>query len=246
MSISKDNTLISEEEITEMKDIVKDLVKKSVQEKIDMELIINQQEITKKYDDALRKSFTEFEKEIKKTRGDILKLHGLVANDSVAGGYKKSADDAKRAYIIWSLTSIFFYILALAWVAASSISDFTLFGFSIPIKIDNTWMGITKAAAFTGVALIVAKFAANQSKAHRVQGDHMRWFALETQAVNPFIESIPEPSRQQLRQQFAEKLFGQDRTNTNERPKTLSGALFDVILARLLSRLDKEEDKKQG
>ncbi len=59
---------------------------------------------TKKHDQALSKSFASYKEDVagkSKSIGDmhasIKELHGLATNDSVAGGYKKGADDERRA-----------------------------------------------------------------------------------------------------------------------------------------------------
>ncbi len=50
----------------------------------------------------------------------------------------------------------------------------------------------------------------------------MRWFSFEIAAIDPFISTLEPEQQQKLKEQLAEKLFGQDRV-IEDRPTKLRG-----------------------
>lgn len=170
-------------------------------------------ETTKKHDAALSKSFATYEDDVAdkansigEMHASIKKLHGLATNDSVAGGYKKGADDERRSALIWSLVSMGCYGLILLWVLFKG-----KLGFGVADNDGLDWPLIVTTVSVTAVAFVAAQFAGRQSRVSRMNEQRMRWFSFEIAAIDPFISSLPIEDQQKLKQQLSEKLFGQDR-----------------------------------
>lgn len=179
---------------------------------------------TKKHDQALTKSFATYNedvidktKSIGKMHASIKKLHGLATNDSVAGGYKKGADDERRAAFWWSLASMGCYGLILLWVLFKG-----KLGFGVAGVDGLDWPLIVTTVSVTAVAFVAAQFAGRQSRVSRMNEQRMRWFSFEIAAIDPFISSLPVEEQQKLKQQLSEKLFGQDRV-IDDRPSKVRG-----------------------
>lgn len=147
----------------------------------------------------------------------IKKFHGLATNDSVAGGYKKGADDERRAALLWSLVSMGCYGLILLWVLFKG-----KLGFGVADVEGIDWPLIVTTVSVTGVAFVAAQFAGRQSRVRRMNEQRMRWFSFEIAAIDPFISSLPVPEQQKLKQQLSEKLFGQDRV-IDDKPSKVRG-----------------------
>lgn len=178
----------------------------------------------KKHDQALSKSFATYKEDVAnktKSIGDmhasIKELHGLATNDSVAGGYKKGADDERRAALLWSLVSMGCYGLILLWVLFKG-----KLGFGVADVDGLDWPLIVTTVSVTAVAFVAAQFAGRQSRISRMNEQRMRWFSFEIAAIDPFISSLPVPQQQELKQQLSEKLFGQDRV-IDDKPSKVRG-----------------------
>lgn len=176
---------------------------------------------TKKHDQALRKSFVTYKEDVDdKTKSigamhaSIKELHGLAANDSVAGGYKRGADDERQAAFWWSVVSMGCYSLILFWVLFKG-----KLGFGVADADGLDWPLIVTTVSVTAVAFVAAQFAGKQSRVRRMNEQRMRWFSFEIAAIDPFISSLPIEEQQRLKQQLSEKLFGQDRVIEDKPPK---------------------------
>ena len=78
----------------------------------------------KEYDEKLEAAVKNFDDKVETTQtdindkhNDIKTLHGLVVEDSVAGGYKRNADNEKSQASLWRISSIVALILAAIWPA---------------------------------------------------------------------------------------------------------------------------------
>ena len=170
-------------------------------------------ETTAKHEAAFEKAFDTFTKNVKAKTKDIndkhksiLNIHGLVTNDGVAGGYKKGADNEKKAALTWSVVSMGCYALILLWVLFKG-----KLGFGIATVGGIDWPVVVTTVSVTAVAFVAAQFAGRQSRVHRMNEQRMRWFSFEIAAIDPFIASLPIEMQQGLKKELSERLFGVDR-----------------------------------
>ncbi len=127
----------------------------------------------------------------------IRKLHGLIAEDSITGGHKKSADGERKTANFWRGFSVFFLFLAAAWLG---IVFWQTGGIS--------WKASLSGFPLTLVLLSAAGYAAHQSSTHRRQSNRQRQFALEMIAIDPYLETLGEEERNAIKKQLAAQYFG--------------------------------------
>lgn len=185
---------------------------------------------TKKHDEELKKAFDVYvadvsskSEDIKLKHKEILKLHGLVTTDGVAGGYKRGADDEKKAAFWWSVVSMACYALILGWVVFKG-----KLGFGIADTSGIDWPVVVTTISVSAVAFVAAQFAGKQSRLHRVNEQRMRWFSFEIAAIDPFISTLKPDQQQELKKQLSEKLFGQDRV-VEDRSAKVKGVDSDTL-----------------
>ena len=169
---------------------------------------------------ATDKSFKADAKAIKtdmdEKHDNIKKLHGLVGVDSVAGGYKKNADDEKRQASLWRWISIVALISAAIWPA------FKFFGWFKPLEGGTfNWPEIITAASLISIFLGIAAYTSKQSKMHRDNERISRSFALETKALDPFMSSLEPTEQQQIKGELIRKMFGQQYREKNNTDTTV-------------------------
>ena len=199
----------------EYDDALRDIITKADNDRVDT---------TKKHNEAFMKSFEKFVENVKNKTKDIndkhmsiLKIHGLVTNDGVAGGYKKGADNEKSAAKWWSIISMVCYGLILLWVLFKG-----KLGFGIADLEGIDWPVVVTTISVTAVAFFAARFAGKLSRVHRMNEQRMRWFSFEIAAIDPFLSSLPTEMQQELKKELSERLFGQDRV-IDDRPSKVQG-----------------------
>lgn len=141
----------------------------------------------------------------KKRHEDIIKLHKLVAHDSVTGGYKSIADREYSAAQWWRRGAIACIIATILWLLAS------LFWFTPVLSPEKLfWMQVAKSVSLTALLLSFAVYASKQSTLHRINERKSRTFFLQVQAFDPFIANLPEVAQQALKEELSKRIFGAD------------------------------------
>jgi hypothetical protein len=128
----------------------------------------------------------------------IRELHGLAAEDSVAGGYVSNAKREGQAAARWRWISIGFIVAAAIWLLNSFYSregrvSWEIALFSLPL---------------TGVLLFGAAYSAQQSTRHRNVEVQNRRFALEMAAIDPYLQSLSPSDQQELKKELTKRFFG--------------------------------------
>jgi hypothetical protein len=72
------------------------------------------------------------------------------------------------------------------------------------------WLQIGKSISLTILLLSFAVYASKQAALHRISERKSRSFFLQVQAFDPFIESLPEATRHELKQSLSARIFGPD------------------------------------
>lgn len=108
-------------------------------------------------------------------------------------------------------------------------------GFDLTPSGEVNWAEVVTAASLTLILLGAAGYAARQSKLHRETEQHMRWFALEIKAIDPFLSSLPSEQQNELKNQLSQKLFGQNRLTADKSEGSVDPAAFKSITDAVLS-----------
>lgn len=154
----------------------------------------------------------------------ILEIHGLVGTDGVAGGYQKGASDEQKSANRWRLVSMGSLALAAVWILVKY-----CVGFDVTPSGQINWAEVATAMSLTLVLIGASGYAARQSKLHRETEQHMRWFALEVKAIDPFLSSLPVEQQNALKNQLSQKLFGQNRLSADKAEGSVDPAAFKSI-----------------
>ncbi len=187
--------------------------------------------IIENWNTELENFYEEFKNKIKnqsidaeKKHQSIREIHGLVAEDSVAGGYKQLADHERDQANFWRIASILFIVATAIWIALTYLT-----GFNTTENNEVIWVQVIKATSLTGVLLFGAVYASKQSNLHRNNEKQTRWFALEVKAIDPFISSLSEDQQRILKEKFSEKLFGQNSTSQTPPPANFDPNFLKTI-----------------
>ena len=162
----------------------------------------------------------------------ILELHKLVAGDSVASGYHQSADNEKKQANFWHAATVIFIIATAAWA---------MYAYNADTAISNDGeillIKLLQAFSVTGVLLFGAAYSTKQSNAHRKNETQARWFALEVKAIDPFISSLAEQDQAALKHKLSDRLFGQQRNDTEKETSVAYKHTFETITKGIIDIL---------
>lgn len=168
----------------------------------------------------------------------ILELYELTAGDSVGAGYIKNADDEMKQANIWRRVSIGFISLTILWLSFVYFCNAGVFEFC-KIGIENFWAKIITAFSLTGVMLYGAAYSSQQSTKHRNNEKRARWFALEIKAFDPFVSSLKEEQRHELKKQLSERLFGQNEHNNLKDSKVIDEHAYKTVVDGIVNVISK-------
>lgn len=168
----------------------------------------------------------------------ILELYELTAGDSVGAGYIKNADDEMKQANMWRWISIGFISLTVLWLSFVYFCNAGAFEFC-KIGTEDFWAKIITAFSLTGVMLYGAAYSSQQSTKHRNNEKKARWFALEIKAFDPFISSLKEEQRHELKKQLSERLFGQNEHNHIDNSKIIDEHAYKTIIDGLVNVISK-------
>ena len=177
--------------------------------------------------EATMESVHELHKKIKN-------LYGLVAIDSVTGGHQKIADREQTAARLWRLVTVGSIGFAIVWLL------YTLFCLTPTLEpIQVFWLQIGKSISLTALLLSLAVYASKQAALHRMNERRYRSFFLQVQAFDPFIESLNESDKQELKKALSTRIFGPDEVKSDDavldQPMSVLKELVGIV-ARLKSK----------
>lgn len=135
----------------------------------------------------------------------ITELYELVALDSVTGGHKNIADREFNAAQLWRRVTIGSIAATIAWIL------FSLFCFNPTLEpAPLFWLQIAKSLSLTALLLSFAVYASKQAALHRINERKAQSFFLQVQAFDPFIASLPEDTRHEMKKSLSVRIFGPD------------------------------------
>lgn len=166
--------------------------------------------------------------DMKEKHKSVLELHGLVGRDSVAGGYQKNATEEQAAANRWRVLSMLSLVLAVIWLGTKY-----FLGFEPSETGEFNWAEIVTASSITAIFLLAAGYSSRQSKLHRDNEKQMRWFALETKALDPFIASLDVPEQKAIKAELVRRMFGRQQNSGIEKSSKIDEGTLKTIADRL-------------
>lgn len=155
---------------------------------------------------GLTDSSTKVLSEVEDRRAEVEKLHGVITDTSTTGAFRKEATEQKKAADTWRRVTVVFGSIAAA-LAVAAVVLATIY----PDRATSTSAVIAKITV-TLAAAGVAAYAGRQSGRHRQREEESKRLELELVAFPPFIESLEEDQRREVRKEFADRAFRVPRT----------------------------------
>ncbi len=166
---------------------------------------------------------------LEKSKNDAAKIVGVVGNIGVTGNNQEIANNEHKAAGLWRWITLGFFGGGLV-LAASTFVEF----WKEPVTTTNVWaiaIRLLYAIAFAAPAWYTAK----ESARHRTNSDRARQRELELASLGPFIELLPQPKKEEIRESMTKLYFGKEvEEHVNGSPfdtKDLKDVILELIKA---------------
>lgn len=136
--------------------------------------------------------FNEYEEQVKN-------IVGVVNTNMFSYKYKEVADDAHKRAKFWH---------AVAVVLMIAVGAFAVYAFIITVNEDTSWVKLIAKIFATTTLVTGAAYAARQASKQEKVERYARKIEMELVAIDPFIQSLDESSRSQIKEEISRKIFG--------------------------------------
>lgn len=162
--------------------------------------------------------------ELESHRDKALDLVGLIATTSVTGGYQRIANQEQEAARLWRRIAL------ASFVAFASFALYAFFSTSGDSEPGFSLAGLLRRLFVSGSLLLVGGFAAREAAKHQVRERHNRQQQLRLEALDPFLESLDDAKRAELKERLVDGFFASNGESTERR---LEGALSELTPEQL-------------
>lgn len=176
---------------------------------------------SKNQHDALREDLSNQSKSLivalETQKSHAEKVVGIISTEAVAHGYGKTANEERQAAKGWRIVAV---IALIVWIVAG------LVFFGLTYDKDLSFSALARQFLISTPFVLLAGFAALQVSKHQRAERMNRQQELEIAAIDPYLATFDDGTRNEVKRTLAEKLFGQRETETQ---KGDSKQILDVV-----------------
>lgn len=143
--------------------------------------------------DNYKASFSHYEEEVEK-------LVGIISANTFSSKYREVADDAKNRAFKWHIIAV---------VAMICVALFAVYAFMCTTTNDTSWVKLAAKIFATGTLATIAAYAVSEANKQGKVERYARKIEMELVAIDPFIESLDEEKKTEIKKSVAEKIFNQ-------------------------------------
>jgi prefoldin subunit 5 len=137
--------------------------------------------------------------ELRSQKDKAAEIVQIVGNIGVTGNYQNRAAQERTQANFWRWVTVILFTVGVVLVTVNLVLNFKG-------SIDMTAL-IARFAIAVSVAL-PALYTARESARHRTNADRAKQTELELASLGPFLETLPEPQRDQIISELAKSYFG--------------------------------------
>jgi len=157
---------------------------------------------------------------LEEKKAEASNLLQIIGNIGITGNYQNIANLEKSAADKWRNIALGLMIAMVAVI-----------GFTIFISATNgfDWkLALFRVGAALALA-IPAAYAAKESAKHRLLENHNRRSELELASLDPYLEKLPEETRNKVKEELTKKFFGLNFQEQKAEEPVSSVAIFDLL-----------------
>ena len=153
------------------------------------------------------------------------KLIGIITDTGMAHGYQKTANEERSRAALWKGVASSSLVL---WITVGVVF------FYFTYDKDLTWATVARQTLISMPFILLAGFAALQVTRHQKNERRFRQAELELASIDPFLATLEDGERNQVKREFAVRYFGQldaDSKHDGASPKLLdlAGSLAKTL-----------------
>jgi hypothetical protein len=150
------------------------------------------------------------------------KLIGIITDTGMAYGYQKTANEENTRAALWK------------FIAAGSMVVWIVIGvvfFYFTYDKDLTWPTVIRQMLISTPFILLASFAALQVSSHQKNERGLRQAELELASIDPFLATLPDNERNDVKREFATRYFGHRETdiNLNETNSKITEGMLAIV-----------------
>lgn len=161
------------------------------------------------------------------------KVVGIISTEAVAHGYGRTANEERNAAKGWRWVAVGALVV---WIVAG------VFFFGLTYERDLSFSALARQFLISTPFVLLAGFAALQVSKHQRAERFNRQQELEIAAIDPYLATFDDETRNEVKRALAEKLFGQRETETL---KGESKQIFDTVADTLKTVKQLQESLKK-
>lgn len=170
--------------------------------------------------DSIEESAGKLAASLEEQQAIAEKIVGIISNTGMAGGYQRVANEERAHAKLWRLIAV---------GAMTGLIIFALLAFAYTLDTSFAWPGFAGRVFATLTFGVLAAYAAKQADEHlRVERNNRR-VELEIASIDPYLASLPEEHRFDVKRKLAERHFGRYEPSHASPTDPTSGTLKDVI-----------------
>ncbi|MFY0667625.1 MAG: hypothetical protein JXQ95_06315 [Alteromonas stellipolaris] len=198
--------------------------------KLDDSIETNQQSIKtvisdhkEQYNQQLEAQKTEANtvlKELEEKRAEASNLLQIIGNIGITGNYQNIANNEKEAADNWRRIAL-----------GLMIGMVLIIGITILISATNgfDWKLAMFRVGAAFVLAIPAAYAAKESAKHRALENHNRRAELELASLDPYLEKLPEETRNKVKEELTKQFFGLNKSLEKGEEPVSNKAIFELL-----------------
>ena len=158
--------------------------------------------------------------ELEEKREEASNLLQIIGNIGITGNYQNIANNEKKAADNWRRIAL-----------GLMISMVVIIGITIFISAANgfDWKLALFRVGAAFVLAIPAAYAAKESAKHRALENHNRRSELELASLDPYLEKLPEETRNKVKEELTKQFFGLNKQHEKGEEPVSNKAIFELL-----------------
>ncbi|WP_145985408.1 ATP synthase subunit B family protein [Marilutibacter maris] len=162
--------------------------------------------------------------EMRVFRDDAQELLQVIGSAGMAGEFQKAAQSVRRNVLFWQGVSLFSML---------GLILFAILAYRSAAQEEIVW-GLVGARAFVAASFaVLAVFAVRQNDRYHESEQRNRRYQLELSSIDPYLTSLPEDVRSDVKVKLADRLFGNAGAASVKGRGGAEGTSLDVAVLAL-------------
>jgi hypothetical protein len=159
------------------------------------------------------------------------KLIGIISDTGMAHGFQKTANEERDEAAVWKRVAA---LSLIAWIFIGGVF------FALTYDKDLTLAAVGRQFLLSTPFVLLSGFAALQVSLHQRNQRKLRQAELEIASIDPFLATLSDQDRNEVKREFASRYFGQK--DTEQKHEATSPKLWE--LTETLAKLVQEMTRK--